>query len=134
MGLFVQPVGEGVQFGPQLRWQLVAEPFEPVADLWDLRPPFVRVDPQGGGEVVGGQVKAIGVNGGRMWHKPDRGVDRVGATFESLNDPLQDAGVLTVARPEEPAVAVRRNQFTWKIFGSFDSSVACLPIVSQWLR
>jgi len=66
---------EGVEFGPQLGGELVAEYAEPVGDLRDLRRPFLDVDGERGFDVGAGYVEAGGVDRVRGGNVPDGGVE-----------------------------------------------------------
>src|SRR6478672_10224019 len=95
---------EGVELGPQLRGELLAELVEPLLDEGQLLLPVGRVDPNGLGDLLGRHVEPVDVDGALGRHEPDRGLHGIGVALEALDDPLEDAAVLAEAGPEEGAV------------------------------
>src|SRR5262245_27346759 len=95
---------ERVEFGPQDARQLLAALGAPLGDLRYLFAPLGFVDLDRLGDVgradrQAGQVeRALGRN------PTDRGLGRLAPALEPFHDPLEDAGVLAEAGPQEPAV------------------------------
>src|SRR4029077_8342831 len=90
-----------------------ARPLLPLADLLvelarfvERLAPLLAVDVQGGVERAGGEREARLVETSWRRHVSDRRLDRLPAALDPLDDPLENAHVLAVARPQEPAVAV----------------------------
>lgn len=62
---------------------------------------------------------------------PDGRLPAPRAVLDATEDPVEDAHVVAIPRPQHLAGLGLRNQFTWKIFGGL---VSRLPTVSQWSK
>ena len=70
----------------------------------ELLRPLGRIDAQRGLDRLGARVDAAKVQIGRARRVADRRLHRAGASSAAVDDPLQDAHVLAVARPEEASL------------------------------
>ena len=68
--------------------------------------PTVDIDRKNLGEVGLVDAEAAGVEVDRCGQEADRCFHRLGAAFDTLEDPLENAAVLAVARPQEATVFV----------------------------
>src|SRR6185503_408295 len=95
----------GVGF-PDRRRQPVAELLIELAQLVERLPPLLAVHVQGRLERVRGHLEPRAIDRAGRRYVPDGSLHRAAAAVDPLDDPLQDAHVLAVARPEESALPV----------------------------
>src|SRR5207249_2714936 len=84
--------------------ETVAESGEEGGELLRFGAPCVALDVEQLAEGGVRDVEPFAVQGGDRGHEADRCLFGVGAAFDAVEDPEQDAQVLPVARPEELAV------------------------------
>ena len=102
----LQPSLEGVELGDERRGQPVAEQLEVLPDRGRLLEPVGRVDGQHLVHRPGAHGEVHGAGSIPAGQVPDRGFDGTAATGAAIEDPCEDAGVLTETRPQEIAVGV----------------------------
>ena len=83
-----------------------------LADRGDLLQPALGIDLEDLVHVALGQVEPAQVEGVGGRQVADRGLDRLAAAGDALEDPREDTAVLAVARPQELTFALLRNQLT----------------------
>jgi len=86
--------------------QAVTEASEVLANQRDLRLPVGVVDLEQFVKVGVGHVETIEVQRILGWDEADRGVGRITSASNPLEDPLEHAAVLAIARPEPLAIGV----------------------------
>src|SRR6266545_1820907 len=85
---------------------MLAELREMFLNERDLSQPSVDIDAEHPGNGFCRKIQTLGVEIGRFGKAPDGRVYRVYLAVTTLEDPLQDAAVLAVSRPEELAVLI----------------------------